>query len=80
MHYLLTEWKSERTTWGFVQAGQDVQSSAVCKAVLLFGLKGILIGFWLLICTFSSLLGLSCWGKELQIPACAKPYTLAVMQ
>jgi hypothetical protein len=32
-------------TWGFVQAGQNVQGSAVCKAVLLFGLNEILFGF-----------------------------------
>lgn len=32
-------------TWGFVQAGLDVQTSAVCIAVLWFGLDGILLGF-----------------------------------
>ncbi len=30
---------------GFVQAGLDVQTSAVCIAVLWFGLDGILLGF-----------------------------------
>ena len=34
-----------RTTWGFVQAGLDVQTSAVCTAVLWFGLHGMLLGF-----------------------------------
>ena len=40
-----TEKKGERITWGFVQAGLDVQTSAVCIAVLWFGLDGILLGF-----------------------------------
>ena len=33
------------TTWGFVQAGLDAQTSAVCIAVHWFGLDGILLGF-----------------------------------
>jgi hypothetical protein len=37
--------KSERTTWGFVQAGLDVETSAVCIAVLWFGMDGILLSF-----------------------------------
>ena len=36
---------NEPLTWGFVQAGLDVQTSAVCIAVLWFGLDGILLGF-----------------------------------
>jgi hypothetical protein len=32
-------------TWGFVQAGLDVQTSTFCIAVLWFGLDGILLGF-----------------------------------
>ncbi len=35
----------EHTTWGFVQAGLDPDTSAVCIAVLWFGLDGILLGF-----------------------------------
>ena len=46
-----------QVTWGFVQAGLDVQTSAVCIAVIWFGLDGILLGFLLLTCTFISLLG-----------------------
>jgi len=34
-----------RTTWGFVQAGLDVQTSAFCIAVLWFWLDGMLLGF-----------------------------------
>ena len=37
--------KALRTTGGFVQAGLDVQTSAVCIAVLWFWLDGILLGF-----------------------------------
>ena len=37
--------KQLQATWGFVQAGLDVQTSAVCIAVLWFGLDGILLGF-----------------------------------
>ena len=37
--------KRQQATWGFVQAGLDVQTSAVCIAVLWFGLDGILLGF-----------------------------------
>ena len=33
------------STWGFMQAGLDVQTSAVCIAVLWFGLDEILLGF-----------------------------------
>ena len=33
------------TTWGFVQAGLYVQTSAVCIAELWLGLDGILLGF-----------------------------------
>jgi hypothetical protein len=36
---------NETLTWGFVQAGLDVQTSAVCIAVLWFGLDGMLLGF-----------------------------------
>jgi len=35
----------QQATWGFVQAGLDVQTSAFCIAVLWFGLEGILLGF-----------------------------------
>jgi hypothetical protein len=35
----------QQATCGFVQAGLDVQTSAVCIAVLWFGLDGILLGF-----------------------------------
>jgi hypothetical protein len=49
----------QQPTRGFVQAGLDVQTSAVCIAVHWFGLDGILFGFWFVSCTFSSLLGFS---------------------
>ena len=42
---LTDEKKHERITWGFVQAGLDVQTSAICIAVLWFGLDGMLLGF-----------------------------------
>ena len=68
-----------RTTWGFVQAGLDIQTSAVCIAVLWFGLDGILLGFWLLTCTFISLLGFSSGLDNQQCPACTKPCSLPAM-
>ena len=37
--------KKQQPTWGFVQAGLDVQTSAVCIAILWFWLDGILLGF-----------------------------------
>lgn len=65
-------------TWGFVQAGLDVQTSAVCIAVLWFGLDGILLCIWLLTCTFISLLGFSSGLDKQQCPACTKPCSLYV--
>jgi len=52
-----------------VQAGLDVQTSAVCMGVLWFGLDGILLGFLLLSCTFISLLGFSSGLDKQQCPA-----------
>ena len=66
-------------TWGFVQAGLDVQTSAVCIAVLWFGLDGILLCIWLLTCTFISLLGFSSGLDKQQCPACTKPCSLCAI-
>ena len=68
---------SERPTWGFVQAGLDVQTLAICIDVLWFGLDGILLDFQLLTCTFISLLGFSSALDKQQSPACTKPCSLA---
>jgi hypothetical protein len=59
-------------TWGFVQAGLDVETSAVCIAVLWFGLDGILPGF----CCLASVPG---WTNNNALPAqsparCMQPY------
>jgi len=71
--------KQLQATWGFVQAGLDVQTSAVCIAVLWFGLDGILLGFYLLTCTFISLLGFSSGLDNQKCPACTKPCSLAAI-
>ena len=76
----MTSRKHEHTTWGFVQAGFDVQTSAVCIAVLWFGLDGILLGFQLLSCTFISLLGFSSGLDNQQCPACTKPCSLGAIK
>ena len=48
----MSENKNERTTWGFVQAGLGVQTSAFCIAVLWFGLDEFQFGFLLLTSTY----------------------------
>gem|GEM_PF-3011646 len=58
------------STLGFMQAGLDVQTSAVCIGVLWFGLDGMLLGFLLLTCTFISLLSFSSGlDKQRALPA-----------
>jgi hypothetical protein len=45
MEKLFLEGSCATATWGFVQAGLDVETSAACIAVLWFGLDGILLSF-----------------------------------
>ena len=68
---LLTE-KRLPTTLGFVQVGLDVQTSAVCIAVLWFGLDGMLPKLLVVILYFYFFIGLQFRAGQTTMPCLHK--------